>query len=259
MNHKWERELEVAKEIAYEAGAIMKEYFDKNQGIRDKDDGSAVTVADTMINTLVIRRLAKSFPRDGVVGEEESTADYGEGRRWICDPIDGTWAFVTGVPTPMFSLALVVDGKPMVGVCFSPVLDKLYYATDGGGAYCNDKEIKVSNEGLKGGILMVTNSIEKMRQNNSYIDRILDKKIKFASVNGAVFKGCLVAGGRAVAYVGDKINPYDVVAVHIITEEAGGKVTGFDGQALDYTKNFSNALVSNGVVHAEVLGLINHD
>ncbi|MBU6501056.1 MAG: hypothetical protein KGJ89_02930 [Patescibacteria group bacterium] len=108
------KELFAAKDIAKEAGVIMRKYFDEDQHIEIKKDNTQVTIADKLINSLVIQRLAKAFPSDGVIGEEESTAEYGGGRKWFCDPIDGTAAYIWGVPTAMFSLGLVLDGRPVI-------------------------------------------------------------------------------------------------------------------------------------------------
>lgn len=114
------KELEIAKSIAREAGEIMLRYFDGDQAIEIKSDGSQVTVADKLINTLVIKRLASAFPEDGVIGEEESTSEYGFGRKWFCDPIDGTAAYVCGVFRrrcfPWHSLSMAVQSSvlPMI-------------------------------------------------------------------------------------------------------------------------------------------------
>ena len=257
IGHNWNEELEFAKKLAHEAGAIMLEYFDNEKKEEDKADGTIVTIADKVINSLVIERLSEVFPDDGIIGEEQSNSEYGYGRKWICDPIDGTWAFVTGVPTFMFSLALVIDGVPVLGVAYDPILDKLYSATKNGGAYCNNKRIQVSQKTTSNGILAVTGSIKKMQEKNSYVKEVLSREIKFVSVNGAVFKACLVASGRCIAYIGESLNPHDVAATHIITEEAGGKVTDFSGKVLDYKKHFSDTIISNGVVHEEIIDLVN--
>ena len=102
----YEQELHTAQRIAREAGDIMRRYFDGDQQRQTKADGTPVTIADTTINSLVIQRLHETFPDDGVIGEEESTAGYGLGRKWLCDPVDGTKAFTWGVPTAMFSLEI---------------------------------------------------------------------------------------------------------------------------------------------------------
>src|ERR1700733_14684688 len=105
--NNFKKELEVATAIAKEAGVIMLKYFEDDQQVELKKDKTHVTIAENLINSLAIERLSKAFPDDGIIGEEESTSDYGMGRKWFCDPIDGTAAYVRSTPTAMFSLALV--------------------------------------------------------------------------------------------------------------------------------------------------------
>lgn len=254
--NSWQKELEVAKNIAYEAGAIMRQYFDGGQEQEWKADGTPVTIADTAINRLVIERLGEVFPDDGVVGEEESTAEYGMGRRWLCDPIDGTKAYTWGVATAMFSLSLVVDGVPVVGVAYNPFLDHLYFATQGGGAYKNDQRIHVSVLTLDEGIVAVTSNMTKVLEGDIFIQNLVGRAIHTASFSGAVCKSVLVASGRFVGYVEGMVGPYDMAAVHVILEEAGGKITGLQGEKLTYDKSFRGAIVSNGLVHEELVAMI---
>lgn len=246
------KELEVAKQIAYEAGDIMRTYFYTDQQTVQKEDGSPVTIADTTINRMVIERLAEVFPGDIVIGEEESTGEYGNGRRWFCDPIDGTKAFTWRVPTAMFSLGFVVDGRPILGVCYEPMLDKLYWAVDGKGAYCNGVSLTVSNETLQQGILATVSSPYRLRREATYMDALLDTNVEMASFSGAVAKSVRVADGTFVGYLEELVNGHDMAAVQVIVEQAGGKVTGFDGTALDYSLPFKGAIVSNSIVHDDL-------
>src|SRR3989338_7401931 len=154
------KELTVAKDIARRAGAIMLRYFRVDNSEERKADGSPVTIADKAINRMVIEELEKNFA-DVVIGEEESTGEYGAGRRWICDPIDGTKAYVWGVPTAMFSLGLAVDGVPTLGVAYDPFLDTMYEAVRGNGSYCNGKPIHVSQKKLSEGYLATTRTPQK--------------------------------------------------------------------------------------------------
>lgn len=247
-------ELDAAKSIAFEAGEIMRHYATHDQKRVTKDDGTPVTVADTTINQLVIDRLAKSFPDDVVIGEEASTGGYGAGRRWLCDPIDGTKAFTWGVPTAMFSLALIVDGRPVVGVCFEPMLGKLYWATKGAGAFCNDTRITVNSQTLDSGILAIASAPEDIRY-NPIVHRIMDNGITTAVFSGAVYKASAVAEGRFIGYVEHKVNAYDIAAVDIITTEAGGSVTSLDGVVHDYSTPLKGVIVSNTIVHEELVAL----
>lgn len=251
MNNVYQAELEVAKEIALEAGKIMRAYFDGDQQTAFKEDGSPVTIADRKINTLVIDVLNARFPDDGVIGEEESTAKHGMGRRWICDPIDGTKAFTWGVPTATFSLGLVVDGRPKVGVVYDPYLDRIYTAIEGTGSYCNGEKLQVSTETLENGIVAVASDVKEI-MSLGYI-RNIPKPVTFS---GPIYKSTLVAKGRFVGFVEAGPTDYDMAAVELIVTEAGGKVSNLHGEFLDYTKPFAGVVVTNGVVHQQLLTII---
>lgn len=249
----YQKELETAINIAREAGPIMLKYFDIDQEVEVKEDRSMVTIADKLVNTMVIEKLSKAFPLDGVIGEEESNTEYGMGRKWFCDPIDGTAGYIWGTPTAMFSLALVVDGVPTVGVTFDPFLNKMYTGIIGGKSFCNDKELKVSDKDFENGIIAVSGGIRRLGELKFY-QRLRDEtKVRMATFSGAVYKSCLVAKGKFIGYLEYGINAHDVAAIHVIVENAGGKVTATDGSPLDYSKPFKGSIISNGVVHEKLV------
>jgi myo-inositol-1(or 4)-monophosphatase len=255
--YSWQKELEVATKIAYEAGIIMRQYFHSEQEQEWKNDGTPVTIADTTINRLVIERIEEAFPEDGVIGEEESNTEYGMGRKWFCDPIDGTKAYTWGVATAMFSLGLVIDGTPVVGVTYNPFIDMLYYASKDGGAYANDRQIYVTEVRLQEGTVAVTSNLEKLRSDNTFLHNLVAKDIRTASFSGAVCKCVLVASGRFAGYVEDMVGTYDIAASQVIVEEAGGKITDLQGEPLSYLQPFRGAVVSNGLVHDELVRMVN--
>ncbi len=260
MNHNsaqsLQKELALEKELALKAGEIMLQYFDTNQHEVTKGDGTPVTIADTMINSMVIKEIRKNFPQDTIVGEEESTGTYGKGRRWICDPVDGTAAFVMGLPSSMFSICCVIDGVPMAAVVYEPLRKQLYTAVRGKGSYCNDKKLQVSNHGFdKALIALAPDYIRPQFVNEPFMQRLLVHDKQLAIFPGAVFRSCMVAQGRIAGFPHPRVKPYDIAAVHLIVEEAGGKVTNVHGEALDYTKNFRGAIISNGVVHDDLIAL----
>ena len=248
--------LAFAKQLAEEAGEIMRTYFTGEQQREIKSDGSPLTVADTLINSHVIERLREEFPDDGVIGEEESTVEYGTGRIWFCDPIDGTKAFTWGVPTAMFSIALVVDGKPVLGVAYEPITDQMYTAICGEGAYCNGRRLHVNELGLGEGIFGAISSHYRIRYGAPYLDALLERQVDMAAFSGAVAKCVRVAEGRFVGYIEELLNGHDVAASQVIVEEAGGKITGLDGRPLDYSRPFKGAIVSNGRVHKELVTIV---
>jgi fructose-1,6-bisphosphatase/inositol monophosphatase family enzyme len=250
----YQLELAVATDIAKQAGTIMLQYFDTDQQRKIKHDGSLVTIADTTINELALNRLGAAFPGDGMVGEEGSTKDTSQQRLWFCDPIDGTKAYVWGVPTAMFSLGLIVGNEPVLGVAYDPFLQRLYTAVQGHGSFCNGRRLHVNDDDLKSGIVAVTSSIEDVaRQTPPVVTGLLDAKARLATFSGAVYKGTLVARGRMVAYIENWTNPHDIAAIHTIVTEAGGRVTAPDGGPLNYRKGFRGALLSNGRVHEQIV------
>lgn len=252
--YSYSKELRVAKKLAKQAGKIMLKYFDADQSVEFKADRSVVTIADKLINDMVIDVLVKKFPEDGIIGEEKSTAEYGLGRKWFCDPIDGTAGYTYGVPTSAFSLGLVVDGKPMLGVTYDPYLKRLYYGIRGKGSFCNGKRLQVSGDDLKDGRMGVTGGVKQLLALRC-LPLLIESGAKIACFSGAVSKCSLIARGRLVGYI-ENVCPHDIAASQVIVEEAGGIVTGMNGEVLDYSKPFNGALISNGKVHAQLLDII---
>ena len=122
----------------------------------------------------------------------------------------------------MFSLALVVDGVPTVGVGYEPMTDRLYWAVCGHGAFCNGTRLHVNHQTLAEGIFAASCSYANIRR-HKYYDKLIERKVSTASISGAVAKSVRVAEGRFVGYYAEKVNAYDMAAVHVIVEEAGGK------------------------------------
>lgn len=251
-----QKELGVAIEIAREAGEIMRQYFYADQSMTRKDDLSPLTIADTTINKMVIERLARFFPDDGVIGEEESTSEYGLGRKWICDPIDGTKAYTARIPTAMFSLALVVDGIPTIGVAYEPMLDQMYSACLGEGAFCNGRKLTVSNMGLDEGTLATSGSIYRLRKKAPFLDPLLLQRVDMRVASGVVAACVRVAEGYYIGFIDEIMNLHDIAAGHVIVTEAGGEVTTPYGESLDYTSPQKGAVVTNGKIHDELTAII---
>lgn len=259
MNYQtYSREVTVAEDIARKAGEIMLQYFDAEQQVVTKSDNSPVTIADKLINDLVIEELSAAFPEDGIIGEEKSTAEYGMGRKWFCDPIDGTAGYIWGTPTAMFSLGLVVNGVPVVGVAYDPFLKKMYTGVRGEGSYMNDKRLSVVTDVAVVDVprVAVSGSVHNIYQ-LKYLRALEDAGYKLTTFSGAVYKCCLVARGKFFAYIEHGVNAHDFAAAQVIVEEAGGKITGIKGETLDYTKPFKGGVVSNGVVHEQIVQIIN--
>ena len=259
----YEKEIEFAKALAREAGEIMHCHF-RLTGSTWKDDNTPLTVADTMINRLVIDRVKAAFPDHGVIGEEESTDERGERYSWVVDPIDGTGPFVFGAPLSMFSLALVghVDGQPLVAVTYDPVLDDLYWAIKGAGVYVNEKKIEtgkstilrsqfvslLGGKGIPGGVHLSFGSAR---------ERFSESGARVVSLFAHVYPASRVASGELATAILGYGSPWDAAAVALLVTEAGGVASDMDGQQRRYDE-FANGVVlsANRAIHDEVLHII---
>src|SRR3989338_869121 len=142
-----EQYLEFAKKLAKEAEEIALKYFSFEDENTWKEDNAPLTKADTEINDLVIKRINETYPEHSIYGEEKSEIKENSKYIWVCDPIDGTMAFSCGLPTFVFSLALVYrsNGLPVLGILNDHVMKNMYWAYKGNGAYRNGKKIFVQD------------------------------------------------------------------------------------------------------------------
>lgn len=260
MNNENIKYLEFAKEIAYDAGNIMRKYFKEDNGANYKYDQTIVTKADTEINKLLIERVKEKFPTHSVDGEEEQ---FGQSSYvWVCDPVDGTAMYARHIPVAVFSLALVVDGTSLVGVVYDPFTDNLYSAIKGSGAYRNDTQIHVNDVTLDD-MKSVSNMDMWPEAEYNVYDTIkeLGKRTYFVGI-GSVIRACMcVANGdfNLAIFPGTKHKNCDIAAAKVIVEEAGGKVTDLFGNEQRYDTSINGAIISNSIVHKEVIEVIKNN
>ena len=246
-----------AKEIALEAGNIMKKYFNEDNEASYKYDQTIVTKADTEINKLLIDRVKETFPGHSVDGEEEQ---FGKSEFvWVCDPVDGTAMYARHIPVAVFSLALVINGISTIGVVYDPFTDNLYSAVKGQGAYRNDEKIFVNNIELDDMKSVSNMDMWPEAEYNLYETiKELGKKTYFVGV-GSVIRACMcVANGdfNLAIFPGTKHKNCDIAAAKVIVEEAGGKVTDLFGNEQRYDCSINGAVISNSVVHSEVIAVV---
>jgi fructose-1,6-bisphosphatase/inositol monophosphatase family enzyme len=248
--------LEFAKKIALQAGEIMLKHFHVDVEQREKSDNTIVTVADEEINQLVIDEVGRIYPDHSVFGEEASN-DNNHEYAWVCDPIDGTVPYSKGLPVSVFSLALVKDGVPIVGVVYDPFMKRLYSAVKNEGAFLNDVPIQVSTNDLERHSIV---NVEWWAEAEYDIDTplhqlSLDTKTYVLHLGTVIDAACYVAAGRyeACVFAGTTGKNVDIAAVKVIVEEAGGKVTDLFGNEQRYDGDIKGAIISNGKVHEQLL------
>jgi fructose-1,6-bisphosphatase/inositol monophosphatase family enzyme len=252
-----EKYLEFAKDVAYAAGKITRKYFYGENGAGYKYDQTIVTKADTEINSYLIERVRATFPDHAVDGEEEQfgASEY----VWVCDPVDGTAMYARHIPVSVFSLALVKDGKPIVGVIYDSFTDNMYWATLGCGAYRNGVKINVSPLPFSGMRTIInTDAWPDAEYNLWEVYRELGKKTYTVGLGSIIRAASCVACGdfAAAIYPGTKHKNCDIAAAKVIVEEAGGKVTDLFGREQRYDRDIDGALISNGTVHEDALEVI---
>ena len=233
--------------LAKQAGAIICKNFKIGMEKDWKSNDTPVTITDTKINSLVIAAVKKYFPAHDVLGEEESSRNNNSKFLWVCDPVDGTIPFSHGIPTCVFSLALVVDGKPIVGVIYDPFFDRLVYGEKGKGAFLNGKKIRVSKHGINHGSINLCSQRLAMP--------LMKKHPYCFALNfySYIYGVLLVAIGEMVASVYTGPHAHDAASGKIIIEEAGGKATSLNGKDQRYDGPVCGCLVSNGLVHDELI------
>jgi histidinol-phosphatase len=241
--------LAFAIDTAMKAGRLTLAHFQNGAAVDLKTDSSPVTVADRDAERLMREEIAKAYPDDAILGEEEGAHGDGAGR-WVMDPIDGTKSFISGVPLYATLLAYERHGYPMLGVCYFPALNELLYAELEQGCYWNGRPARVSATPSIEGAVIVSGSMGTMaRSGRLHGYQMLEAKAMAARTWSDAYGHALVATGRAAAMIDPVVARWDISAMAIIVREAGGRFTDFDGtDALA-----EEAISSNGLVHDEVL------
>jgi len=224
------RELEVARAAARMAGELALSYQRNGVSAEEKYDESPVTVADREAEKLIASMLSEAFPDDGLLGEEGAGRPAASGRRWIIDPIDGTRDFSRGSPLWSVLIGLEANDEVQVGVVNIPSWNQEYYATRGGGAFCNGKPIHVSSIATPAKSVLYFNGLREAYR-REFAPRMIDFMGKFwavRSMSGAP-DAMLVAGGHGEVWVEPAAQPWDLAPIQVIIEEAGGKFFNFGG------------------------------
>jgi len=240
--------LEFAMDTAYAAGRQTLAHFG-TVSFDLKADYSPVTVADRDAERLIRNRIASSYPSESILGEEEGGSQSGD--RWVIDPIDGTKSFVCGVPLYATLLSYEQDGRPIVGVAYFAALDLMVAAELGGGASANGRVIRVSDVTDFQRATFCCGGHKSMNQYGRASGFLKLAQESLATRTwGDAYGHCLVAMGRVEAMVDPVVSVWDLSAVGLIVEEAGGRFTDFSGGL----RPTSEAVSSNGHVHERILG-----
>jgi myo-inositol-1(or 4)-monophosphatase len=259
--------LALAHRVALAAGAIQRDRYETEISIETKSSSiDLVTEVDRACEALIVEAIEAERPGDAILAEEGGGSDRRDARwRWVIDPLDGTTNFAHGFPRFCVSVGVECDGVREVGVVYDPLLEELYHAVRGGGAFLGERRLRVSAQDTLGRALVGTGFAYDVHRTSR------DNAETFASMLGAA-RGirrdgsaaldlCYVAAGRLDAYWELKLCPWDIAAGVLLVEEAGGTVTSrdgvaqIDGSALDASSHVS-VVSTNGLLHEQVMDRI---
>lgn len=245
--------LEQIKAVVRDCGQIML-HADRTQTETQVKFGQAnnlVTAYDKRIQQILQEKLLEILPEAHFVGEEEDIHDsIAEGYAFIVDPIDGTTNFVKDYKCSVVSVAVTKDGAPYLGVIYNPYLEEMFCAQAGQGAFCNGQRIHVSEKPLEQGLTLFGAApyYSDLTDETFRILRLcFDKSLDVRRSGSAAWDLCTIAAGRAELYYELRLQPWDYAAGTIIVQEAGGRVTDRNGNAVDLTVPCSVVAVGSNV------------
>lgn len=216
-----------------------------------------VTEFDHRAEEFIIETIRDHYPAHGILTEERPPQQTSATHKWIIDPLDGTINYSKGYPLFGVSIALEVDGKVMLGVVYIPMLEEWFIAERGQGVTRNGKPIRVSETDQLIDSLLATGfpyKMEGLRRNLAYFASFAQRARGIRRDGVAALDLCYVAMGRFDGFWEPALNPWDVAAGALIIEEAGGTLTGFDGEPLSI---YGDTIVaSNGKIHEVMIEVI---
>ena len=231
-----QKALEIAIQAAKEAGKVVMGYYRRSYDIREKSANNPVTTADLMANHQIQEIICRAFPDDGWLSEEtkDSPDRLAKSRVWVVDPIDGTEEFIAGIPEFAISIALVVEGIPVVGVLYNPATAELFYADTGGGAFCNGTPIHCSPcRELKQASMLVSQTEHR----KGLLAELIPLVAEIQYVGSVTYKLARVAAGTDDLYVTVRPkNEWDFCAGDLILRETGGVLWDKAGRTIRYNK-----------------------
>ncbi len=234
--------LELCKELAIKSGEKIMEIYNTDFEVYNKDDESPLTMADKEANEIIVNKLKEKYSHYSILSEEsiEDETRFSNDYCFIIDPLDGTKEFVKKNGEFTVNIALAYKGKPILGVIYAPVLNELYYAYEGNGAYLenlNTKEVKKISVTDKVTDLVMVASKSHSSEKEANLIEANKYKIKENLSKGSSLKGCMVATGDADIYYRFGFTcEWDTAAMQCICEEAGAIFKQMDNSDMTYNR-----------------------
>jgi myo-inositol-1(or 4)-monophosphatase len=248
------KELDVVVEAAKEAGKILLKNFGKPITAKYKTEIELVTEIDVECEKKILSILKRDFPDYSVWAEESGQENNDSDYRWIIDPLDGTHNYFYGLPLFGVSIALAKKDKSELGAILLPISNELFTVERGKGAFLNGKPIKVSKRQPSESLVNICSSLLYSKEGGEMLKGLKDFVFSTRALESAVIHLSGVACGRIDALIegNEKLGDYGVG--HLLVEEAGGRVSNFDGT--DFSWGNPRYLASSGVFHDKLVELM---
>jgi myo-inositol-1(or 4)-monophosphatase len=248
--------LAVAAKAALAAGDIIRERYGRSHQIAHKGAIDLVTEADLAAEKKIIEILRAELPGTGFLAEESSSSylEAPTAPTWVIDPLDGTTNFAHGFPWFCTSIAFLLEGRSEAGVIYCPMLDELFCACRGAGAWLNGRRLQVSSVALLDQSLLATGFPYDIQRHHEKVIAALQAMLVRAQgvrrAGAAALDLAYVACGRLDGFWEIQLKPWDSAAGLLLIEEAGGQVTDFRGGP--YSPFLPEILATNGLIHPEL-------
>jgi myo-inositol-1(or 4)-monophosphatase len=242
---------------AKEAGKILRKGFMSTPKIKAKAVHDVVSDIDVKSEKKIIQIITKNFSEHSIRAEESGTKNKKSEYLWIIDPLDGTGNFLIGNPFFSVSIALTFRNEVILGVVFNPILNQIYYAEKGKGAYLNGKKIKVSSKASLNDSFIVTGNLydEKgIDQAMAAVKNLILNSRKTMILFSPALNLCNLARGKIDGFVDMETTPEDHAAGSLIATEAGGRIQNYTSKGWDVRK--IGIMASNGKLHNQILKLL---
>lgn len=245
---------------AVQAGAAqLQHYFNGNFKITNKEGiNNLVTEADHAAEKAIIEVIQQAHPDHFILSEETGEIKTDSTIKWIIDPIDGTVNFANGIPLCCVSIGVEKEGQMILGVVYNPFMNELFFAQKGMGAFLNEKKISVSDKSTVIKSCLVTGFpytyLDSPNGPIQVFEKLIRQGIPVRRLGSAAIDLCWVAAGRFDGFYEHSLQAWDSAAGFLLVEEAGGKVTDFEGNY--YSPYQPHILATNGKIHDELLMVV---
>lgn len=247
---------------AQEAGSVLKKAFGSSLHITSKEGKhNLVTEYDSKIENMIISSIRKVFPNHIFLGEESGEIGKDpQAIKWLIDPIDGTVNFAHSIPIFCVSIAATFQDRVLSGVIYDPLREEMFIAEKGYGAFLNGSPIKVSSNALLSDAILATGFPYNVAENPGHcIDHFVEfvkLGLPLRRLGSAALDIAYVACGRFDGFWEVTLNPWDYAAASLILEEAGGKISDYSNNVLNFSQK-SSVIASNSVLHKHIQTQIN--